>query len=242
MNYLPAFLQRPIAKLAYIGFALACFSTVSFAFNLEDIPAYTLRYAVEFRGNSIGELEIKIEKTEDHVIVRGETFPNSLANLFGDGKVIETIQYTEIGDKLLLTHLTEQKGQGNSETKELSIDHKQNKLLTHKGPIEISKEDQIDAYTFPLLSILGLTDSDSGSEEKLVTAEKVREYRYHAPTHETIKTKAGTFKTLKKSKTRLDKPKTIALWLTETQPVMPVQIQVDKNGKREVSIRLIKKL
>ncbi len=209
------------------------------AYSIHDIPAYTLRYEVEFRGSAIGELEIEIKKTDGHVIVRGETFPNALANLFGDGKVIETIKYTEQGDKLLLTHLTEQKGQVNPETKQLIVDHQQNTLVTDRDQIEISREDQIDAYTFPLLSILGLTDSTSGSEEKLVTAEKVREYRYAEPSRETITTTAGTFETLKTSKTRVDKPKTIALWLTESKPTMPVQIQVDKNGEREVSIRLI---
>lgn len=240
MTTLLSFLRLQKRKIACAGIiALAGLSTTSFAYKAQDIPSYTLRYTVEFRGSSIGELEISIKTSGDDVIVRGETFPNALANLFGDGKVIETIKYTEYGDKLVLTTLTEKKGQSNPQTKQLHVDHQKNTLLAHKNIIKISPEDQIDAYTFPLLSILGLTDSSSGSEEKLVTAEKVREYRYHPPTHETITTDAGTFKTLKKSKTRVNKPKTIALWLTESAPIMPVQIQIDRDGKREVSIRLI---
>ena len=233
--------QRSLRALGVaLLFCSLSLPTVSLAYSVEDIPSYTLRYSVTYRGSAIGELEIQIKKQAGEVIVRGETFPNALASLFGDGKVIETIKYTQQGDKLLLTRLTQQKGQSNPKTSELIVDRDKNTLLTRDKQITIAKDDQIDAYTFPLLSILGLNDSASGSEEKLVTAEKVREYRYHEPSHETITTQAGTFKTLKTSKTRLDKPKTIALWLTETQPFMPVQIQVDKKGKPEVSIKLIK--
>lgn len=234
-------LQHNLRALgAALLFCSLCLPSVGFAYSIEDIPSYTLRYSVEYRGSSIGELEIQIKKLKGDVIVRGETFPNALASLFGDGKVIETIKYTQQGDKLLLTQLTQRKGQSNPKTSELVVDRKKNILTTQEKQFIIAKDDQIDAYTFPLLSILGLSDSTSGSEEKLVSAENVRLYRNHDPSHETVTTDAGTFKTLKTSKTRVDKPKTIALWLTETQPFMPVQIQVDKKGKPEVTIKLIK--
>lgn len=215
-------------------------SIAGHAFSLQDIPSYTLRYSVSYKGNAIGELEIAIKKSNDNVIVRGETFPNALASLIGDGKVIETIEYTELDDKLLLTRLTEKKGSSDPKIKQVNVDHEHLLLTTYKDQIAISKDDQIDAYTFPLLSILGLTDSSKGSEEKLVSVGKVRDYYYHTPVQEVITTEAGQFKTLKTSKSRGNKSKTIALWLTETDPIMPVKIQVDRKGVLDVSIELIK--
>ncbi len=235
-------------KLTRSKFLLTCFlslfATISLAygFGVQDIPTYTLRYAVAYKGSAIGELEIRIEKSAEKVIVHGETFPNMLANFFGDGKVIETIEYTQHGKQLLLSRLTERKGRKNPDIKQLEVDRKKGKLITQKGQFSIAKDEQIDAYTFPLLSILGLSDARQGSQERLVSADKVRRYQYHSPSKETISTPAGTFKTIKKSKTRTDNNKTIILWLTETQPIMPVKIQIVKKGRREATITLINSL
>lgn len=212
---------------------------IGHAFSTQDIPSYTLRYAISYKNSDLGELEIAIKTSGDHVTVHGETFPNALASMLGDGKVIEIIEYKEQGNKLLLTRLTETKGSQNPRVKTLEVDHKNKKLRTHEEQFAISKTDQIDAYTFPLLSILGLTDSSSGSKEKLVAADKVRNYRYHKATQEKITTLAGEFNTVKQSKSRLDQSKTIKLWLTQTAPIMPVKIQIDKKGKTQTVISLI---
>ncbi|MEE9448288.1 MAG: DUF3108 domain-containing protein [Arenicellales bacterium] len=237
-------MNLPLFKTLLFASTLFAASSITQAFNSKDIPSYTLRYAVTYKGNSIGELGISLQKskhkTGQNVIVRGETFPNALANLFGDGKVIETIEYIELNDKLVLKRVTEKKGKKNPAIKKLNVDHQQQKIVTHTDQFAISKHEQIDAYTFPLLSILGLNDSSQGSEEKLVSATKVRHYTYHPETKETITTGAGTFKTFKKSRTRKGDTKVVTIWLTESEPRMPVKIETERKGKKQATIELIK--
>ena len=213
----------------------------SLAAGLQDIPSYTLRYAVSFQDNSLGEIEIAISK-QDHgnVVVRGETFPNALANMFGDGKVIETVEYTEHGSVLRLDRLTEEKGRKNPVTRKMRVDHRNERLLTDGEQIVINSKDQIDAYSFPLLSILGLSDNRTGKEVKLVSASRAHRYRNLPSIHETISNRAGSFKTLKQSKTRLNNSRTIELWLTESNPVIPVQIKVNRDDGQQILISLIR--
>ena len=218
----------------------AWFSAGSIASTLQDIPSYTLRYEVAFQGNSLGELEISVRKhnNKNTVIVRGETFPNALAQMLGEGKVIETAEYVQQGDTLQLARLTEQKGL-DSITKTLVIDRDNHTLWSDNGPIELNFNDQIDAYTFPLLSILGLSEVNAGNQVQLVSAEKIRRYRYLKPIRETIHNRAGSFDTLKQAGTRLNSSKTISLWITEEAPLMPVQIQVGRNDGSQVLVSLI---
>ncbi len=217
----------------------AWFSVGSMASTLRDIPSYTLRYEVAFQGNSLGELEISVRKHKNTVIVRGETFPSALAQMLGEAKVIETAEYVQQGETLQLVRLTEQKGTDNSNTKTLVIDRDNHTLWADKQPIVININDQIDAYTFPLLSILGLTEVNAGNQVQLVSAEKIRRYRYLKPIHETIHNRAGSFDTLKQARTRLNSSKTIALWVTEEKPLMPVQLQVGRNDGSQVLVSLI---
>jgi len=215
--------------------------TLSLAAGLQDIPSYTLRYAISFQDNSLGEIEVAISKQDfGRVVVRGETFPNTLANMFGDGKVIETVEYTEHDNVLRLNRLTEEKGRKNPVTRKMRVDHRNERLLTDSKQIVINNDDQIDAYSFPLLSILGLSDNRDGQEIKLVSASKVHRYRNLPTTHETIINQAGSFKTLKQSKTRLNNSRTIELWLTESKPFLPVQIKVKRDDGQQILISLIR--
>ena len=215
-------------------------SNTGLAAGIHDIPSYTLRYAVSFQENSLGEVEIAIKNPgRGHVVVRGETFPNALANMFGDGKVIETVEYTEHGNVLRLDRLTEEKGRKNPVTRNMRVDHRNERLLTDRKQFMINNNDQIDAYSFPLLSILGLSDNSDGQEVQLVSASKVHRYRNLPSTHETIVNQAGSFKTLKRSKTRLNNSRTIELWLTESKPTIPVQIQVNRDDGQQILISLI---
>ena len=217
----------------------AWFSAGSLASNLQDIPSYTLRYEVTFQGNSLGELEISLRRQNNTVIVHGETFPNALAKMLGEGKIIETVEYTQQGDTLQLLRLTEQKGVDSSITKTLLIDRDNHTLWADNQPIGLNIDDQIDAYTFPLLSILGLSEVNAGNEVKLVRAGKIRNYRYLEPIRETIHNRAGSFDTLKQARTRLNSSKTVSLWVTEKKPLMPVQIQVGRNDGSQVLVSLI---
>ena len=225
------------------GIALAIilggFSSSGIASTIQDIPAYTLRYAVTFQGNSLGELEISIRHQNEKIVVRGETFPNALAQMFGDGKVIETVEYIQQGNTLRLKRLTEQKGLNSPTTKTLTIDHISHQVSADGQQIGLDSNDQIDAYTFPLLSILGLSDVNPGDQVKLVSVEKIRRYRYLEPLRETIHNRAGSFATLKQSRSRVNSSKTIALWITEKKPIMPVQIQVERNDGHQMLVSLI---
>lgn len=223
-----------------VGLFLGCLSVWIPAFNLQSISEYTLRYEVLYRGTDLGELEISIEKSNQGVIVSGETFPNALADLIGDGKVVEKITYQEVDGRLLLTRVKETKGEHNPKIKQLEVDHDQGKVITQEEQIYISKQDQIDAYTFPLLSILGLSDEYPSKEATLVSVDKIRRYENLPATYESIETQAGIFETKKLVKKRRDKDKTIVLWLTKKAPIMPVQIQVNKDGKQSVRISLKK--
>ncbi len=229
------FIRRCIITLLL----LTCTGSIAAAASIQSIPVYTLRYNVSFQGNSLGELEISIRQQDMKVIVRGETFPNALARMFGDGKIIETVEYAQQGGNLRLISLTEQKGSSDPETKALYIDRPNHQIIAGEQRISLSGEEQIDAYTFPLLSILGLSDTREGHQVDLVSAEKVRHYRYLAAERETIYNQAGAFKTLRKTRTRLDNSKTIAIWVTEEAPLMPVQIQIERNDGHRMMVSLI---
>ena len=215
------------------------FSADSMASTLQDIPSYTLRYEVAFQGNSLGELEISVRKHKHTVTVRGETFPSTLAQMLGEGKVIETAEYAQQGDTLQLVRLTEQKGINSTITKTRVIDRDDPTPGSDNKLVGLNFNDQIDAYTFPLLSILGLSKVSAGNQVQLVNAEKIRRYRYLKPIRETIHNRAGSFDTLKQAGTRLNSSKTISLWVTEEKPLMPVQIQVGRNDGSQVLVSLI---
>lgn len=217
----------------------ACFSAGSMASSLQAIPSYTLRYEVIFQGNKLGELEMSVRQHNETVIVRGETFPNALAQMLGEGKIVETVEYIQHGDTLQLVRLTEQKGVEKAATKTLIFDRDNHTLWTDNQPTRLNIVDQIDAYTFPLLSILGLSDVNAGNQIQLVRAGKIRSYRDLKPIHETIHNRAGSFDTLKQSKTRLNNSNTIALWVTQETPLMPVQIQAERNDGHQVLVSLI---
>lgn len=206
---------------------------------LQDIPSYTLRYEIAFQGNSLGELEISLRRQNNTVIVHGETFPNALAKMLGEGKVIETTEYIQQGNTLQLVRLTEQKGSDHATTKTLVIDRDNHTLWADNQATQLNINDQIDAYTFPLLSILGLSEVNAGNQVKLVSAEKIRSYRYLQPVSETIHNRAGSFDTLKQARTRLNNRNTIALWVTQETPRIPVQIQVERNDGHQVLVSLI---
>lgn len=219
----------------------AWFSAGSLASTIQAVPAYTLHYDVAFQGNNLGQLKISIRKNSKTVIVRGETFPSALAQMLGEGKIIETMEYeyTQRGETLQLVRLTEQKGIDPSSTKTLVIDRDSHILWANSHPIELNINDQVDAYIFPLLSILGLSEVNTGDQVKLVSAEKIRNYRYLKPVRETIHNRAGSFDTLKQARSRLNNSNTIAIWVTQTAPVMPVQIQVEHNNGHQIFISLI---
>jgi len=215
------------------------YTTISPATSLPKVPSYTLRYAIDFQGNKLGELEISLQHKGEKIIVRGETFPNALARMFGDGKIVETVEYIKQGQQLRLVQLVEEKGDVHPIRKALYVDRENHRVIANGKHIGLSDSEQIDAYTFPLLSILGLSDTTPGHEVKLVSAEKIRRYRYLPTEHETIHNLAGSFSTLKQSRTHMGNGKTIAIWVTESAPRLPVQIQVSRQDGHQMQVSLI---
>ncbi len=210
---------------------------------IEPLPFYTLRYLVELRGTEAGDLVIDIqEKGKNAVVIRGETFPNMLAQLIGDGKIIELIEYQKTGNSLQLTKVSEKHGE-NGKLEVATIDPKSKTIRLNNGKTYSADfDDQIDAYSFPFLSLIGEPDETKGQSEQVVSTDSVKKYAYDDPINESLTTPAGTFKTVKISKHRVDgNNRKIAVWITEKAPRFPVKIQVLKGGNSHATITLIKK-
>lgn len=215
---------------------------IGLATAFTDIPAYTLTYRVEFKGTDLGELVISVKNLDDRVKVVGETFPNALASLIGDGKVVEIIEYQKTNNGLRLSKVTEKKGHDLSKVTVAEVSPVGDRVEFKDGKAySISPSDQLDAYTFPFLSMLGLHDSIVGEKEHVVSAKKIRQYTYQQAITEQVIVPGGTFTALKTVKSRSDGEKSIAIWTTEAEPRYPLKIEVLRKGKREATISLLNK-
>ncbi len=210
-----------------------------------SIPSYTLRYKVSIKGIGLGELLISSRNNQDTTLVRGETFPNAFANLIGDGKVVELIEYQKSDNGLKLSHITETTGKEQLEISEAQIAPEGGEIsLSGDKVYRFKPDEQIDAYTFPFLTLLGLSDTEEGSTERVVSTSRVHQYQYQKSIRETISVPAGTFDTLKISKQRVNDEKhqkTIRAWVTVESPRYPVKIEIDQRGRPSAVIVLLNK-
>ncbi len=232
---------RLLKSLTFLSLPLALgLSGLASAFT--DIPSYKLKYKVLFKGTSLGELQISVKNQGDQVVVFGETFPNTLASLIGDGKVVEIIEYKKTDDGLRLAKVTEKKGRDLSKISIAEVSPAADRIELKNGEsYNISPSEQVDAYTFPFLSLLGLHDSKAGEKERVVSTKRVRQYTYEKAVREQLTVPAGTFATLRTRKSRSDSSKSISIWVTESQPRFPVKIEVIRKGKKEATISLLSK-
>ena len=207
-----------------------------------NIPGYTLTYSVQYKGTGLGKLVISVEEQSDEVVVHGETFPNALASLFGDGKIVETIEYQKVPEGLRLAKVTERKGHDGSQVDVAEVSALGDRIEFKNGKsYRIKPTDQLDSYTFPFLSLLGLHDSKAGEKESVVSAKRMSKYVYQNPSKERVSVPAGEFAALKTTKSRADSKKSISVWITESLPRYPLKIEVLRNGKRDATISLLSK-
>jgi len=236
---------RTLLVVAVISATLATASEHNMARAAStDIPDYVLRYGVKIKGFGLGDLVITSEHSEDRTQITGETFPNAIAGLFGDGKVVELIEYRNSGQGLKLSRITEKKGRELDDITivNVSADGKNIDFAGKNKNYALRAGEQIDANTFPLLTLLGINDFSAGKRERVVSGKRVREYQYNESTTETITVPAGEFETLKVSKTRLDdSSKIVTTWMTLEPPRYPVKITIVQNGKPGAVISLLKK-
>jgi len=208
------------------------------------IPDYVLRYAINIKGFGLGDLVITSEHSKDSAQITGETFPNAIADIFGDGKVVELIEYRMGENGLQLSRITEKKGQDLDDITvvNVSADGKNISFVEKKKNYSLRAGEQIDANTFPFLTLLGVNDFSAGNKERVVSSKRVREYQYNESSTETITVPAGKFETLKISKTRIDdSSKIVTTWMTLEPPRYPVKITIEQKGKPGAVITLLKK-
>jgi len=245
MHSPPFSIYRALLFVAVISATLPIGSERNRAWAVSpDIPDYVLRYEVKIKGFGLGDLVITSEHRENSVQITGETFPNAIAGMFGDGKVVELIEYRNSDKGLQLHRITEKKGQDLNDitTVSISADGKNISFKEKKKNYTLRAGEQIDANTFPFLTLLGVNDFSAGNKERVVNSKRVREYQYNESTTETITVPAGKFETLRVSKTRLDdSSKIVTTWITLEPPRYPVKITVEQNGKPGAVISLLKK-
>ncbi len=219
--------QRFAVLLAFLGLLMS-----PFLWALQ-VPNYKITYEVVIKKIVAGELVIDVNETNDgDVTIRGETFPNMLARTFGDGKIIEIIEYQKIGDELRLKSVKEIKGKDQSKVKESFIDWDKKTIRTGDKTTAFTNNTQMDAYTLPFLRVLGMDEASKDSSTTVVSAKKTQDYVYENPVHETIKVEGKPFKTTRYTKYKKhDKTRKISLWVSETPPAMPVKIEVTRKGK-----------
>lgn len=235
-------MQKILTTFAAIVLAAGLLSPLARA-KSADIPSYTLTYSVQYRGTDLGELVIATSQQGEKVLVNGETFPNSIAYLLGDGKVKEVIEYQRTDKGLRLVKVTELMGKDFSKKRVAKVSPMADRIeLSNEESYHINPSEQVDAYTFPFLSLLGMNDSSPGQQERVVSTKRVRKYVYDAPVAENISVPAGRFATEKSSKRRVgDSSKVITVWISEDMPRFPVKIEVTKKGKKDATITLIEK-
>ncbi|MGI9310062.1 MAG: DUF3108 domain-containing protein [bacterium] len=102
----------------------------------------------------------------------------------------------------------------------------------------IAADDRFEAAAFPLLLMLRPLDGLADTRVREVSARRIRDYVYEAPTPERIEVPAGRFASWRIRRHRADRPTDrVTVWLRKADgddDAVPLKIQIDKRGKRSV--------
>jgi len=205
------------------------------------LPAYTLSYKVQYKGAGLGKLIIHVKNQNQRVIVTAETAPNAAASLVPNARVAEIIEYKVTETGLQLVKVTEKKGHNLAKVTTADVEPGAKFFRFNDGKaIHLKPTAEIDSFTFPFLSLLGLPNTDAMDiPEEEISSKPSHQYVYENPVPARVKVPSGEFDAIKMVKNRKDGHKTITVWTTQTSPHYPLKVEITRNGKRDTTISLL---
>ena len=225
-----------IARYMLPGLMVLTLSMTLPSAGFAEPPAeQTLKYKVDFRGHSAGELETIIERTEDGYIVKSVSHLSLIAKAFLSNETAETV-FRYVDDELVLQSGSEYVTKSGKEIRSFEIDHEAGQILFSDGdPLAMEPGVRLEVDNFPLALMANGIDKAAGTKFYAVSTKRARLYQTEEPTREKVKVPAGEFDAILVQHTLPGDPTRIfKIWMQDGPQPIPLRVETGREGKLTV--------